>query len=366
MKTFNPLSVSSKFGLCGIPIRVDTYKNCSHGCKYCFSNNRVIMEFEKDLQVGNEKTVKRKLEKIFDKDNINENNYLEMLIKQGITWHCGGMSDPFQPSEERFQATKKLIDITNEYDISILFSTKGFSVYDCDIRPELHTFQLSITNVDDRTDIESAVAPIKTRYRFYRELKDRGFKVGIRVQPFIPNVSDERIVEMFNDADYFTIEGLKIVPQNKEHKEFILKTLAIPRDHFKQMGLLNLKPEIREKLYKPLVSKLEKYKIPYSIADNDMHYISSGKCCCGDCLIKKSTEYNTTAMAKTHGKEYTKEQLLEEVKKSKCGGCKANHLFTSNRQEGLKTVKEFLEKRYDRKSSPFSPKFFHKKKASLL
>ena len=51
MKKFNPLSASSKFGLCGLPIRVDTYKTCSHGCKYCFDNNMFIMEFEKKLKL---------------------------------------------------------------------------------------------------------------------------------------------------------------------------------------------------------------------------------------------------------------------------------------------------------------------------
>ena len=63
-KTFNPLSVSSKFAICGLPIRVDTYKTCSFGCVYCFANNRKICEFEKELKVGKIATVERKLEKI--------------------------------------------------------------------------------------------------------------------------------------------------------------------------------------------------------------------------------------------------------------------------------------------------------------
>ena len=316
MKKFIPINASSKFGLCGLPIRVDTYKNCSHGCRYCFANNRVIMEFEKTLQVGDSQYVQRKLKKIFDDKNINQSNYLEKLISQRITWHCGGMSDPFQPSESRFEATRKLVDITNKYNISILFSTKGFSTYNVNIKPELHTFQLSVTNVDDRRDIEPFIASISERYKFYQSLKKRGFKVGIRIQPFIPNVSDERIVEMFKDADYFTIEGIKIVPQNKTHKDFIINTLKIPRENFVQMGLLNLRPEIREEIYKSTLKKLEKYNISYSIADNDMHYISSGKCCCGDSLIKKSTNYNTTALAKKYGLNWTKEQMIFEVEKS--------------------------------------------------
>lgn len=58
-QTFNPLNVSSKFAICGIPIRVDTYKTCSFGCKYCFSNYRTIMEFEKTLKLGNVQSVKK-------------------------------------------------------------------------------------------------------------------------------------------------------------------------------------------------------------------------------------------------------------------------------------------------------------------
>ena len=48
-KKFTPINVSSKFAICGIPLRVDTYKSCSFGCKYCFANHRKIMEFEKNL-----------------------------------------------------------------------------------------------------------------------------------------------------------------------------------------------------------------------------------------------------------------------------------------------------------------------------
>lgn len=356
MKKFIPIAVSSKFAICGLPIRVDTYKNCSHGCKYCFANDRKIMEFKKDLQVGNIGYVERKLKKIFS-DKYDDRNFLEYLIKDGITWHCGGMSDPFQPSEEDFRMTKQLVDITNKYNISILFSTKGFSTYDVDIRPYLHTFQFSFTNIDNRRDIEPFVESFEKRYQLYKELKARGFKCGIRVQPFIPGVTNIDIVEKFKDADYFTIEGLKLVPQNKEHKEYLLNLLNLKKEDFTQMGLLNLKPEIREELYREFIEELERYNIPYSLADNDFHHISSGKCCCGDVLIKKSTNFNNTALCHKYGIEYTKQDMQKEL--GGCGGCACNNLFTSNRQEGLKTVKEFYDKRFDRKSSPFSPKFLY-------
>lgn len=351
--------MSSKFAICGLPIRVDTYKTCSFGCKYCFSNYRKIMEFEKQLQVGNIKLVERKLDKIFNKGDVKTENFLDVLISQGYDWHCGGMSDPFQPVEKKFQITKQLLDVTNKYGIHILFSTKSDTTYDCDIRPDLHTFQLSVTNIDNRIDVEPNVPSIEERYKFYKSLKERGFKVGIRIQPFIPKISTLHIVEKFKDADHFTIEGLKLVPQNKEHKEYLLELTGLKSSDFTQMGLLNLKPEIRLEIYKPFIKKLQENNISYSIADNDLHQLSTSKCCCGDSLIHKSTDFNNTAMLHKYGIDYTKEQIDSEILKCGVDCCKCNQLFTSNRQEGCVTVQDFYDKRFDRKSSPFSPKFLY-------
>lgn len=360
MKKFNPLNVSSKFAICGLPLRVDTYKTCSFNCVYCFSNNRKIMEFEKNLQIGNIDYVKKKLDKIFNKNIVGEDNFLDNLIKDRITWHAGGMSDPFQPIEKKYKITKQLIDITNEYGIDILFSTKGDSVYDCDINNNLHTFQISITNIENRIDIEPNVPDINKRIDFYKKLKQDGFKVGIRVQPFIPNVTKTDIIEVFKDADYFTIEGIKLVPQNKEQKDYLCSVLNLDLGDFTQMGLLNLKPEIRINLYKDFIEKLEKYNIPYSIADNDLHDLSKSGCCCGDVLAKKTTTFNNTYLINKYGIDYNIENVFCNL--GKYSNCKCNFLFTSNRQEGCVNIKEFYEKRFNRKSSPFSPMFLYNKK----
>lgn len=67
IKKFNGLNVSSKFAICGLPIRIDSYKTCSFGCKYCFAENRKIMQHGKEIQIANVTQVKNKLKKIFDK-----------------------------------------------------------------------------------------------------------------------------------------------------------------------------------------------------------------------------------------------------------------------------------------------------------
>lgn len=363
-KTFEALNVSSKYAICGLPIRVDTYKTCSFGCKYCFSNCRKIMEFEKELSVANLTSVARRLKRIFIDGKLKDGDFLDMLISQDYTWHLGGMSDPFQPIEKDLQITKKLLDITNQYGVHVLSSTKSDTVYDCNIRPDLHTFQLSVSNTDNRKDIEPNVPDIEKRYLFYQNLKKNGFKVGIRIQPFIPNTSSMDIIEMFRDADQITIEGIKLVPQNKEHKDEILRLCNLRSEDFTQMGLLNLKPDIRLKLYRPFIEHMEQLNIPFSIADNDLHYMGNNRCCCGDRLVHKSTSFNTTAMCHSYGLDYTYDNLAAELKTANIADCKSCQLFTSNRTEGCTTVAEFYEKRFDRKSSPFSPKFFYKPDAA--
>lgn len=349
--TFNGLNVSSKFGICGLPIRLDSYKTCSFGCEYCFSNNRKIMEFRKNLQVAN----LAQIERVIKKANENPQSFLEVLVADGITWHCGGMSDPFQPINKELQVTNKIVDITNKYGIHILFSTKSDSVQGCDIRPDLHTFQLSVSNVDNRKDIEPNVPNIEKRYAFYRSLKDAGFKVGIRIQPFIPNISTMGIVEMFHDADHFTLEGLKLVPQNMEMKEHLINLFNLDRNDFKQMGLLTMKPNKRLQMYEPFIRHFKKYGMSYSVSDNDMRLLGNNLCCCGDALVDKSSRMDTTYLAQTTGGDWSLEDAVNQVCALGCHDCKCSELFTSNRTKGMTSVLDFTEGRFFQKSAPSSP-----------
>lgn len=354
IKQFIPLSVSSKFAICGLPLRMDTYKTCDFGCKYCFSNNRKIMEFQKEFQVGNLRWLDKKLMSVSD-CSYKKDSFLDTLLRKGITIHCGGMSDPFQFCEERFGVTKGAIDICNQFGKRILFSTKSDTVYGANITPELHTFQLSITGCGK--DAEPNVPDFSRRIRFFNELKSEGFRVGIRLQPFVPGVTTLDIVKEFRKADNFTIEGIKIVPQNADAKETIFRTFDLAPSQFTQMGLLNLKPEIRKKAYQPFIDYFVANDFPFSIADNDMHDIGTNYCCCGDRLTDNYLLSANTAMCKLYGSSYTKKQMDAVLENEGIGDCVCNHLFTSNRQEDCRTVMDFYNKRFYRKSSPFSPFF---------
>lgn len=358
---FNPLSVSSKFAICGLPIRLDTYKHCSFNCKYCFANNRVIGE-KLDAQC-NINWLKHKFKKIYDDKNINPNDFLENLLNQRITLHGGGQSDCFQHCEGEKMITKRIVEICNEYNQHILFSTKSDSYYDVPVDPKYHSFQLSITNLHDDF-IEPNVPPIENRIKFFDSLKNEGFNVGIRIQPFIPEITNiESIVYCFDDADHFTIEGLKLVPQNISNNNELLEYTGLCKKDFKQMGLLNLYPEVRLYYYKPIIEFFEENNISYSIADNDLHYLSNNYCCCGDKLINKQTEFHNTFLFKKYG-EYNLNDVIMGLGELK--DCNCRSLFTSNRVGDCTTVEEFYNERFNKKSSPFCPKFSYVEKDMSL
>lgn len=364
---FDPIDATSKFPICGMPIRLDTYKNCSFGCKYCFAN-RSLGGNNFKFGVGNSASVKNRLEKIFIKHDEENFIFLDQLIENGYTWHCGGMSDPFQPAEQEHNATKNIVDITNDFDIHILFSTKSNTTYDVNLNPNLHSFQLSITNLDNRIDLEPNVPDIESRFRFFSELKEKGFLVGIRIQPFIPGISDLKIFEKFKDADHFIIEGLKIIANNLALREELLNITGLQESDFKNMGLLNLRPEVRLKYYLPIIQWCKENNKSYSIADNDMHYLGNNRCCCGDNLtFNRYTKFNTTYMSHLPiGRvDYSLQEVLNNIEKENILNSNCKHCFFSSAQGDCVTVKDFYDKKFNLKTSIFSPKYFYTNQDAL-
>lgn len=350
LKKINILHLSNKLDICGLPIRADTYRNCTFGCRYCFANCREGFAKFDDFAVGDVQHLRNYLKRIFEDNNLND-NLLDKFVSERYTIHCGGMADPFQPAEEKYHITKDFIDECNKYGLHIVFSTKSDTVYGADIRPDLHSFQLSVTNVENRTDFEPNVPDIESRYKFYRDLKDRGFKVAIRIQPFIPNVSTLKIVEKFKDADHFILEGLKIVQTNLEHKKEMFEKTGLNSEHFTCMGLLNLRPMIRFNMYKPFIEYFEKNHISYSISDNDLRWIGNNKCCCGDCMVEKATNFNTTALIKKYGLDWTRENVDAELKEAGILDSKVT------KYSEVSTISKTYDRLFDSPISPMSPKF---------
>jgi len=305
----NSIAVNTRVIICGAPLRIDSYSGCMHQCAYCFSLNKsykqkVSTDPSSNILVSNPEDIRKAYARAFQ---TNDDSILSKFLRSGFTAHFGGNSDPFQPCEEHLQITKEILDITNKYNQKIVFSTKGFSTYGADVRPELHAFQLSVTNLD-HPEIEPGVSPIERRYEFFRELLSKGFNVGIRMQPFIPNITTLEIVKKFisiademgrrSQLKQFILEGLKEM-HNKNNSQAAL----IPKE---MQGGPNgaIDPNCRLLLYYPFVKYFIENKVTFSVSDNDIRYLNAKfdeqgnrslqDCCCGDGLMGRSTEADIT------------------------------------------------------------------------
>ena len=347
-KTFQPLGITTKFFKYSLPLNMDSYRYCSFQCEYCFMKNRVVGKRNEHLK-PNIDWLKHKFEKVYDDKDINKENFLEMLLKNRITINCGTKSEPFQPCEKKEQQTKKIIELCNQYDQSIIFGTKSDRTYDVPIDADNHSFQLSITNHFNDSYLEPNVPSFEKRVAFYKELKDNGFKVGIRFEPFIPNITDiKKCLSYFEDADHIHISRLRLLPQI--NNETMLNYCKLKKNDFKNTGLETLKGEVWYAYVKDIIQYLKDNDYSYSTS---FIHIGNTDCLGSDTLAKNHTQFDTFHLKERYGDNWTLNEGLTEIGEYK--SCICNYLYTSNRQDGLKTVEEFYVNKWKNYNCKFHP-----------
>lgn len=309
--------LTQQFRFCGNPFRIDCYKGCDFGCKYCFANASNLLG-RKGWQTGDIAQLERFMKRALGKDeNGNytcDTNSLSMeCIRQRVPMHCGGLSDPFQEREWELGITYQLLKLSNEYDYPILFSTKGIikdEKYWEVLNPRLHAFQLSLIskNEDFIRKYETNTATPAERIAFAKELHDRGFWVAIRIQPCIDlNEAIELVEEVSGFVNYITVEHLKIDGGNDMMRSLFQEQLDSGDYHRISTMLFEMDTEKKAKR----IEEIKKHsKCPIGVGDNDLHYMSDSDCCCGVDTIGPEfsnwIKYNLTYIAKHKGEDHSK------------------------------------------------------------
>lgn len=93
-KTY-PVKTSCRFRVCPFPLNFDTYRGCSHACKYCFAN---LANFAKKTTVAS-KVEPTGCVKDLARFASGKRNALDSWCDWDIPICWGRMSDPFQPCE---------------------------------------------------------------------------------------------------------------------------------------------------------------------------------------------------------------------------------------------------------------------------
>ena len=299
----NPLALTSQFRFCGNPFRLDFYKFCSFGCKYCFARH-IGGQDDFEYSYANFKIIEDLFKKAFEK-NDETKNYIVELLRHKVPIHVGGLADPFQPIEFKMKLNYKLIELSNKYNYPLIFSTKtGFlpDEYFEILNPKLHAFQISLISVDDEwlKKYEDNTPLASERINFLKKLRLKGFWCSIRLQPLIDLDKAIELCDVVNGiASYITIEHLKINTDNPEIKELFKDEIY----KYKRTSIMrNLELGIEDKKKNIEILKTHLDKTPFGVGDNDLHYLSQSRCCCGidtignefDNYLKYNLTYFTT------------------------------------------------------------------------
>ena len=215
----SPIGLTSQFRFCPNAFRVDMYKGCSFGCKYCFTANSNAQGHQ-GFGEAKLKKIQNLFYKAFETDT--KNNLTIELLRHKTPLHCGGKSDPFQHREFTSKLTYGLIELCNKYEYPICFSTKTASLpneYFDILNPQLHAFQISILGWSEQFVKlwETNTLSSQDRLDFVKLLRKLGFWCSIRIQPLIDIDEAKLLVKNASDIpSYITVEHLKLPADNNK------------------------------------------------------------------------------------------------------------------------------------------------------
>ncbi len=351
-KYSNCLKLTQQFRFCPNAFRVDTYKGCDFGCKYCFANadaeNFKSSKYE-SFKLADLKQVENTFKKAFETDFNGDNLNVE-LLRHRVPLHCGGMADPFQTREWSAHQTYKLIELSNKYDYPIVFSTKTSHLqheYFDILNPNLHAFQISMIGWTDEfvKTWELNTPTASARLAFLKELRAKGFWCSIRLQPLISLKESILLLEQAQDApSYVTVEHLRLpTPHVSLFNEFI-KCYENKEDIVNQARMFNVATYKKKENIEELKKIAHKYGYKIGVGDNDLHYLSESRCCCGiDCINDKFDnylKYNITYMSTGN---FSDEDLW--YPKSNCKSVMNQKLYSHKKFVGYEDLlKEYLTK----------------------
>lgn len=278
-----PMALTQQFKHCGNPFRIDTYKGCDYGCKYCFAQNRGG-NFVNQFQIADFEIIKKNFKKAFDEPHKNFKNITIEMLRHKVPLHLGGLSDPFQTREKEFKNTFKLIQLTKKYNYPMIISTKTDNIpleYFEYLDPNIHAFQISLISLNEEyiRKIETNTPTPQSRINLILELKKRGFWVGVRIQPLVDLKEAELLVEKISgEIDYITVEHIKIGNDNSNKQQLFKMFNLNPKDFISCGREYEFKTEIK---LKNIIRLKEISKCPIGCGDNDLHELSDSNNCCG-------------------------------------------------------------------------------------
>ena len=313
-KKFWEPSVTSQFRICPIPFHFDTYRGCQYGCLFCFArdfiefhrkNKEGIQQKQQYLEGNDPKGLQKWIDKVF----ASEYDYTKahyVAFKERMPIKIGATADPFPLIESKEKITYECLKIFDKYDYPVQISTKNPEVFleyaDEFINSNIAlNVSCSFCDNDVARKIECGSISPTRRFAAIKKLTDMGFRITVRIQPFIlPYSKDvaERFISKLKDLDVyaFQTEGLKlrvIMPQKEKLiYEKIGDVLGFDIiKYFKINGTIEggdmvYNEALKREMLQTFTDLSNKYDLKFYNADNlvDVKYGCGAECCGTDFL----------------------------------------------------------------------------------
>src|SRR5215207_5332828 len=187
----------------GMMYSMNPYAGCEHGCIYCYARN--VHEYW-GYSAGLD----------FERKIIVKKNAPEMLRKflMHPKWNgehpimLSGNTDCYQPAEQTYMLTRRLLEVCNEFNQPVGILTKNsWIIKDKDVLQEMAkkgivSAMVSITsfNEDLRRIMEPRTTTAKQKLKVIEELSKAGIRMGIMMGPMIPGLNEHEMQRIMKAA----------------------------------------------------------------------------------------------------------------------------------------------------------------------
>ncbi len=186
----------------GMAYSMNPYAGCEHGCIYCYARNvHEYWGYSAGLDFERKIIVKMNAPSLLRRYLMNPKWQPEPIMLSGNT-------DCYQPAEQKYRLTRKLLEVCYEFRQPASILTKNARILkDKDLLQEmgkrnLVSAMVSITSMDE--DLRRVMEPRTTtsaqKLRVIKELSEAGVRMGIMMGPMIPGLNDHEMQQIMKAA----------------------------------------------------------------------------------------------------------------------------------------------------------------------
>jgi len=286
IRPFDPWK--SKLCTCPPKYSFDPYTGCEHGCLYCYASSYIKDFYNCRPKKNLLKDVRKDLSRIPANSLISMSN----------------SSDPYTPMEARLKLTRKCLEEFSSHRLRLLVVTKGVIVLrDIDVLKRLRcAVTMTITTIDKNLSkrLEPRAPAPSMRLNALSILSANDIPVGLRLDPIIPFLNDERIEELLREARNVGVKHVVASTFKPRYDSWRRMTEEFPEETNKLSKLFKmgerigrswyLPKQFRFKLMKNVAETCKRLGLTFACCREGFPQLHTAKTCDGSHLIEELDE----------------------------------------------------------------------------